>query len=142
MPVYTTDAQLYSCFGTLFSIIERNDSTAADALVKAALVIRFNCSSPPATITINARRDPVEIVFGMTTIKPAIEVSLTADTLHCLLLGEIRLTKAIGSDLLEMKGPVWKTLTLAGVFHHAQRFYPDVLKGNGLSTNCPNLSRA
>jgi hypothetical protein len=141
MPVYTRDTQLYSCFQTLFGIIQKHDPTAADALLKASLSIRFNCSSPTAAITIDARRAPVEIVYGKTDIKPAIEVGLTTDTLHCLLLGELRLTKAIGSDLLNLKGPVWKTLSLADIFHHAQQFYPGVLRDNGLSADCPDTTR-
>jgi hypothetical protein len=137
MPVYTHNTQLYDCFQTLFGIIQKHDPTAADALIKTSLCIRFNCTSPASAITINAQRSPVEIEFGATTFKPAIEVDLTTDTLHCLLLGEIRLSKAIGSDLMKLKGPVWKTLALADIFHHAQRFYPEVLKENGLSTDCP-----
>ena len=31
MPIYANDAQLYSCFQTLFRIIEENDPKAADA---------------------------------------------------------------------------------------------------------------
>jgi hypothetical protein len=141
MPVYSRDTQLYTCFQTLFGIIERHDPAAAKSLLKASLTIQFNCSSPAAKITINARRAPIGIFYGATDLKPEIEVRLTSDTLHCLLLGEIRLTKAIGGDLLQLKGPVWKTLSLADVFHHAQRFYPAVLKDNGLSTECPDLSR-
>jgi hypothetical protein len=141
MPVYSRDTQLYACFQTLFGIIQSYDPTAADALVKASLFIRFNCSAPAAAITINARRAPVEIVYGATAIRPAIEVDLPTDALHCLLLGRIRLSKAIGSDLVKLKGPVWKTLSLADIFHHAQRFYPEVLKENGLSTDCPDSVR-
>jgi hypothetical protein len=65
---------------------------------------------------------------------------LSTDTLHCLLLGEMRLAKAIGSDLMICKGPVWKTLTLADVFHYAQQFYPGILQENGLPVTCPDLA--
>lgn len=141
MPVYTRDTQLYACFQTLFAIIEENLPRATTALLKSGISIRFNCYSPKAFITINAQRAPVEIFYGSTTVKPSIEVNLSSDTLHCLLLGELRLSKAIGSDLMELKGPVWKTLSLAEVFHGAQEFYPDVLRDNGLSTDCPHGSR-
>lgn len=141
MPIYTNDAQLYSCFKALFSVIEAHDPKAADALLKASIAITFNCSTPSASITIDGRKAPVQLLYGAKNYKSTIEVALSADTLHCLLLGEIRLTQAIGSDLLNLKGPVWKTLSLADIFHYAQQFYPDILKNHGLPADCPNLIR-
>jgi hypothetical protein len=141
MPIYQSDSQLYSCFRSLFGIIERYDPEASDALLKASLTITFQCSAPDAAITIHARRAPVEVVYGPTKLKPTIEVGLASDTLHCLLLGELRLTKAIGAELVTLKGPVWKTMSLADLFHCAQQFYPDVLQTHGLTTTCPDLNR-
>ena len=142
MAIYASDTQLYSCFERLFAIIEANDPQAANALLKASLAIRFNCVTPVAAITIDARRAPVNILYGPNDVKPTIEIGLTADTLHCLLLGAIRLGKAVGSDLLDMKGPVWKTLALADVFRNAQQFYPGVLEAHNLPTTCPGVTRA
>ena len=137
MPVYANDAQLYECFQNLFGVIQRQEPGAADALLKSSLAISFLCSAPAATITIDARKRPLQLSYGPTSLKPTIEVSLSSDVLHCLLLGEMRLTKAIGSDKMNLKGPVWKAMTLADVFHHAQRFYPQVLRENGLPVVCP-----
>lgn len=142
MPIYHSDDQLYSCLRALFGIIEAQEPTATNALLKASLAITFTCSAPAASITIDARKAPVQLFYGPSAVKPTIEVGLSADTLHCLLLGEMRLSKAIGSELIDLKGPVWKTLSLADVFHHAQRFYPQILQERGLSTNCPDLGRA
>lgn len=141
MSIYSSEAQLYSCLRTLFGTIEDHDPKAADALLKASLAITFICSTPEAAVTIDARRSPVKFLYGQNSLTPTIEVKLTADTLHCLLLGDLRLTKAIGSDLMSLKGPVWKTLSLADIFHHAQRFYPEVLADNGLPTRCPDTLR-
>lgn len=140
MSIYASDSQLYSCFQALFGIIEAHDPKAADALLKSSLAITFNCINPTASITIDARRAPLQLAYGQTGMVPTIEVGLTADVLHCLLLGEVRLTKAIGSDLINLKGPVWKTLSLADIFHYAQEFYPGVLTNHGLPTTCPRLS--
>jgi hypothetical protein len=126
----------------LFDIIEQHDPQASDALLKASLIITFQCTSPTAAITISARRAPVQVLYGPTKLKPTIEVGLEADTLHCLLLGDIRLTKAIGAELVTLKGPVWKTLSLADLFHYAQQFYPGVLEAQGLPITCPDLNRA
>lgn len=142
MPIYVDDVQLYSCFQALFGVIEDHDPKASDALVKACVAITVKCSAPAALITIDARRTPVQVLYGRVHVKPTIEVGMTADTLHCLLLGEIRLAKAIGSDLVNLKGPVWKTFPLADIFHHAQRFYPNILAGHGLPAICPSLTRS
>ena len=123
-------------------MIKANDPKAADALLKASMTIQFNCSAPSASITINARKAPVQLFYGAANVKPTIEVVLAADTLHCLLLGEIRLAKALGSELVVCKGPMWKVLSLAELFHNAQRFYPGVLQDNGLPATCPDKPRA
>jgi hypothetical protein len=139
MPIYASDNQLYTCFQALFGIIETHDPKASDALLKSSLAITFNCINPTASITIDARRAPVKLAYGQTSVVPTIEVGLTADVLHCLLLGEVRLTKAIGNDLIDLKGPVWKTLSLADIFRYAQQFYPGVLMNHQLPTTCPRL---
>lgn len=141
MSIYASDAQLYSCLRSLFGAIEAHDPKATDALLKASLAITFRCSTPAAAITIDARRSPVKFLYGESGLKPTIEVDLTTDTLHCLLLGEMRLSKAIGGELINLKGPVWKTLSLADIFHYAQQFYPRVLTNNGLPTFCPDTLR-
>ncbi|HNS38656.1 MAG TPA: hypothetical protein PKJ56_00245 [Promineifilum sp.] len=142
MSIYTSDDQLYACLHALFGTIEAHDPKATGALLKASLAITFLCSAPAAAVTIDARRSPVKFLYGQSDPAPTIEVGLTADTLHCLLLGEIRLSKAIGSDLVKLKGPVWKTLSLADVFHYAQQFYPRILADNGLPAYCPDAVRA
>jgi len=130
---------LYQCFETLFAIIEEQEPNAPEALLKSKLAIRFNCQDPVASITIDARKSPVKTHYGLLEAKPTITVGLKADTLHCLLLGDLRLGKAVGSDLLELNGPVWKTLALADLFHAAQKYYPKVLADNNLNTACPEL---
>ncbi len=140
MAVYASDTQLYTCFEQLFADIERRDPKATNALLKAALAIRFDCAAPAASITIDARRAPVNVLYGPNDVRPTIQIGLTADTLHCLLLGAMRLGKAVGSDLLDMKGPVWKTMALADLFHYAQELYPAVLAEYQLPAECPTLS--
>ena len=87
MPIYASDNQLYTCFQALFGIIETHDPKASDALLKSSLAITFNCINPTASITIDARRAPVKLAYEQTSVVPTIEVGLTADVLHCLLLG-------------------------------------------------------
>jgi hypothetical protein len=128
MAIYATDEQLYSCFKALFSRIAEEDDAAATALLKSKLSIRFKCSDPTASITIDARKKPVDISYGSASIKPLLDINLSADTLHKILLGEIGLSKAMGSGRMKPKGPIWKTVALEPLLHDAQRLYPEVLK--------------
>lgn len=128
MAVYASDKQLYSCFKALFSKIEEEDTGATESLLKSKLSIRFQCSEPTAAITIDARKKPVNIIYGSAGIKPILDISLSADTLHEILLGEIGLSKAMGSKRMKPKGPIWKSVALEPLLHDAQKLYPEVLK--------------
>ena len=128
MTVYGSDKHLYSCFKVLFDNIEEEDPAASAALLKSKLSIRFQCSEPTAAITIDARKKPVNIVYGSSGVKPILDISLSADTLHQILLGEIGLSKAIGSGRMKPKGPIWKSTALEPLLHDAQKLYPEVLK--------------
>jgi len=128
MAIYASDKQLYACFKALFSKIEEEDAAAAESLLKSKLSIRFQCSDPTAAITIDARKKPVDVAYGSSRIKPILDINLSADTLHEILLGEIGLSKAMGSGRMKPKGPIWKSVALEPLLHDAQKLYPEVLK--------------
>jgi hypothetical protein len=128
MAVYGSDKQLYSCFKALFKKIEEEDAAASESLLKSKLSIRFKCSEPTAAIMIDARKKPVNIIYGSSGVKPILDISLSADTLHEILLGEIGLSKAMGSGRMKPKGPIWKSTALEPLLHDAQKLYPEVLK--------------
>ena len=113
---------------TLFKRIEKENSAAAESLLKSKLSIRFRCSQPTADILIDARKKPVQIAYGSTDIKPTLDINLSADTLHEILLGDIGLSKAMGSKRMKPKGPIWKSVVLEPLLHDAQKLYPEVLK--------------
>lgn len=128
MAVYTDDEQLYTCFQALFQKIGKEDEAATESLLKSKLSIRFQCSDPTAAITIDARKKPVDIIYGSSRLKPILDINLSGDTLHEILLGEIGLSKAMGSGRMKPKGPIWKSVALEPLLHDAQKLYPAVLK--------------
>ncbi len=124
---YQNEAQLYHCLQDLFSRIESELPQAADSLLKAKLCIRFNITGPEATLLINAVERPLQIEYGRATShQPTLDVDITGEALHQILLGQLSLTKAVGSKKVKPKGPVWKVAALADLFYHAQKIYPDV----------------
>lgn len=81
---------------------------------------------------INGRKKPVSVTYGENRIRPEVDVDLTTDTLHYILLGELRLAKALKTKELKVHGPVRKVLAAAELFHQCQAIYPRILREQGL----------
>ncbi|MCC6605944.1 MAG: SCP2 sterol-binding domain-containing protein [Anaerolineae bacterium] len=124
---YRDETHLYDCLGQLFGQVEADIPQATDSLLKAKLSIRFNVTDPAALLLINAKERPLQIEYGRANNhKPDLEVDITGEALHQILLGQLSLTKAVGSKRVKPKGPVWKVMALADLFYHAQKIYPAV----------------
>ncbi|WP_420645370.1 SCP2 sterol-binding domain-containing protein [Candidatus Leptofilum sp.] len=124
---YQDEAQLYGYLENLFNRVEADLPQATESLLKAKLCIRFNVSRPDAALVINAKQRPLQIEYGRANShKPDLDVDVTGDALHQILLGQLSLTKAVGSKKVKPKGPVWKVMALADLFYHAQKIYPSV----------------
>jgi alkyl sulfatase BDS1-like metallo-beta-lactamase superfamily hydrolase len=124
---YQSDKQLYDCLQTLFDRVEADIPQATDSLLKAKLCIRFNVSAPEAMLLINAKERPLQIEYGRANNhKPDLHIDVTGEALHQILLGQLSLTKAVGSKKVKPKGPVWKVMALADLFYHAQKIYPAI----------------
>ncbi len=128
MPFYRDSEQLYTSFKALFACVETSYPRAHDAIRAARLVIRLRLSQPAAEIHLDGRQNPVRAAFGPRDVRPDLDIELAADTLHRILLGELTLTKALGSGQMKVKGPILKALTLGDLFTTGQRCYPGVLK--------------
>lgn len=137
MPIFVSDDLMYSVFSDLFDRIQAKDPSAADSMVRSGLVIRFQCRQPQAEVTFDARQDPLRIDYGPSSVKPLITIKLPADVMHCILLGELGIRKAMGRGLLELQGPIWKVIALSDLFAQSQNLYPGVLHEFGLPANCP-----
>ncbi len=127
MAPYSSDSQLYSCFQTLVARIEEADPSATEALLKSRIAISFRLTEPTAEMMFDARKRPFQIIYGPSNNKPILDVSLTSKTLHKILLGQLTLTKALGSKQLKPNGPIWKVITLAPLFDKAKDIYPNIL---------------
>jgi putative sterol carrier protein len=131
MAYFQDSEQFVAMLETLFERVQQTYPNAAEELEQAKLILRFRCSDPAADILINGRRHPATITFGENRIRPEVDVDLTADTLHQILLGELRLAKALASGALKIRGPARKTLAVTGLFHECQKLYPAVLREIG-----------
>lgn len=132
MSFFSSSQQFYVTARALFDQVQVEYPQAAGDVRKAKLLIRFNCTNPDAIIMINGRKKPVSVTYGENRIRPEVDVDLTTDTLHYILLGELRLAKALKTKELKVHGPVRKVLAAAELFHQCQAIYPRILREQGL----------
>ena len=132
MAFYADSQQLYACARALFDQIQEQHPEAAKAILASRLVIRLRTTDPEVEIAINGRKNPVQIAYGSSHLRPTLDIELAADTLHRVLLGEQSLKKAFAGGLLKVRGPVWKTSDLADLLEQGRQIYPQVLKEQDL----------
>jgi putative sterol carrier protein len=132
MSFFSSSQQFYVTARALFDQVQVEYPQAAGDVRKAKLLIRFNCTNPEAIIMINGRKKPVSVTYGENRIRPEVDVDLTTDTLHYILLGELRLAKALKTKELKVHGPMRKVLAVTELFHQCQAIYPRILREQGL----------
>ena len=134
MAVYENSEQFYAVAEVLFDRVQEENPDAADSVMEARLLIRFKCTNPNAEILINGRRRPASISFGSNRVRPEVDAHMETDVLHQILLGELGLAKALSNKKVKLRGPAWKALAVAELFHQCQDLYPQILKEQGLTT--------
>jgi hypothetical protein len=81
-------------------------------------------------VVINGRERVPRVSYGgngTNPLRPDLEVSLSAETLHQILTGELRLSKALGQGVMRVRGNVLKGKVLEDLFHQGQAIYPQIL---------------
>jgi len=133
MAFFRDTDQFYLCTQALLSRIQKEDPGAADAILASHLIIRLQSTDPEAEITINGRKRPVQVTYGPAGLRPTLNIELTADTLHGIMLGQLSLKKALADGRLKVRGPVWKTQALADLLTQGRDIYPRILQEQGLA---------
>lgn len=128
MAVFPDTDLLYACVRTTFDRIQIETPTALKGLLNSRLTLRFRCSDPTAEIVLNGRDKVFQATYGASTIRPDLDIELAGDTLHDVLLERLTITKAVGSGLIKVKGPIWKVNVLSDLIHAGRKFYPDILR--------------
>jgi hypothetical protein len=131
MPVYQHTEQLHQALETLFHQVGQ-DPQAVKGLMASRLIVRLRISEPALEIVINGRTNPPKVIYGKSSLQPDLDIGVSADALHQILLGKLGLANAVSSGALKVGGPVWKSFVLADIFHSGQRFYPEIIKTLGV----------
>lgn len=128
MPYFASPAAFYATMQKLFEKMRSQEPNPVDTLVKQRISIQFTVQQPDAYIALNARKKPVEITYGQAVkFRPEIDVLITADVLHKILLNEISLTTAIASREMKVTGPVFKTFSLKEILDQGRQIYPQII---------------
>jgi hypothetical protein len=128
MSLYANADQLYAMMERLFDQLRRDKPSAVEAVAQSRLIIGLRFTDVDGVVLINGRKRPPDTVFGPTPIRADLEVTLTTDALHEILLGNLYLTKAVATRQVSVRGSTWKTLTLADLFYHCQEIYPQIVE--------------
>lgn len=132
MTVFKDTAQLYAVGSELFATMQNNHAHALRSLFRSRLVARLTTSDPAGEFLVDARNNPLRTVTGPTSERADLEIVLSADTLHRILLGELSLPKALGSGQLQARGAIFKAVALAELFVESQKVYPQIARTAGI----------
>jgi hypothetical protein len=128
MAFFKDSDQLYAVAEQLLTRVQEEVPSASESIARSHLVIRLVTTDPVSEFTLNGRKRPVQVTYGPTRLRPTLNLELRADTLHRVLLGELGLSKAVTSGLVETRGPVLKLVALADLFRAGRDIYPQVLR--------------
>ena len=132
MVFYKSADQIYTIMQALFESLRNENPNPVDTLVSTRLNIRISLSDPEAQITIKARRPPVEVIYGKSDGRADLEIGMTADQMHLILLDKYSIKTGFTNGELKVRGQVWKALSLSDIFIKGRTYYPKVLQDHGL----------
>ncbi len=133
MAIYQNDTELYAVLGDVFDRV-RAQPQHIETFTKSNLVIRMRFSEPEAEVLLDGRQPPLEVFFGARPGRADLELTMPADLLHQIWLGQIKLRDAFFGGQIRTKGNVFRAMKLADLFREAERAYPAVLAERGYTT--------
>ena len=122
---YADADQLESVYTEMFDAVADDDSMTT--MVDSQMVINFRLNDPDADIWIDGRARPVVTTFEpIDGVKATLTATLSADSMHELLLGSLPLGKALLFRKLKVSGSKSKAMALEPLLHACQAVYPDI----------------
>ena len=131
MTIYANAEQFYAVMKEVFDFVVQHPQHI-DSFTRSNLVIRMRTSQPDAEILLDGRQPPLQVFFGPTPGLANLEISLSADLLHAMWLGQESTHKAFFTGRIRTSGNLLKAMQLGDVFQEAERIYPTVARKYGL----------
>jgi hypothetical protein len=133
MSVFESEEQIYQVMQALFDSMKEGDPDPVRTMASSRLTFRVSLTDPTAHITINSRKRPVSIDYGAPNMRADLEIGMSAQTLHLILLDQYSIKQGFSNGELKVRGPIWKALSFADIFKQGRTFYPKVLQEQGLA---------
>ncbi|MEI8166849.1 MAG: hypothetical protein WCG26_10735 [Chloroflexales bacterium] len=136
MAYFKDEAELLQIIGTLYDRIKL-DARIAPRICEGKIVIQFRYEEPKGIATIDAANPPTQpgaycdVVWGETSLKPNVEMSMKADIAHQFWHGKINLMVALTRRQIIAKGPIPKILRLLPAVEPVYTLYPKLLREIG-----------
>ena len=102
------------------------DDDSMDDLVGQQMVINFRLHDPEADIWVDGRTRPVVTTFEPIGVDATLTASLSADSMHELLLGTLPLGRALMFRKLKVSGSKSRAMKLESLLHACQSVYPAI----------------
>ncbi len=122
--IYADGEQLTEVYTAMFDAVADDDSI--DDLVAQRMVINFHLHDPDADIWVDGRSRPVATTFEPIDVDATLTATLSADSMHELLLGTLPLGKALVFRKLKVSGSKSQAMKLESLLHACQSVYPDI----------------
>jgi hypothetical protein len=91
------------------------------------LVTRFKWKNPELSLTLDATKDPFDVLINDNSRKPIAEFSLDADVAHKFWHGTVNLATALTKKEIIASGPIPKILKLIPALGPLFKYYPEYL---------------
>lgn len=118
----STAEALYALLGPVFEELIRAGQ-GVELVSAARLILRFRFSAPTAELVLNCRKKPIDVVCGASPLRADLELAMPTATLHAILLGSLKLSAAVKSGGLKVKGDLIKLVRLGPVLDAAAKLY-------------------
>lgn len=130
MAIFASPEAFYAVMQEMAERMAQDAETVA-SFRKARIVVRFRGTDPTVEMVLDGSHNPVRALFGPQTVKVDLDLSLTTDLLHELLLERVRIRDAFMAGQIKVSGNVFRAMQLADPLHAVQRIYPQVLTDFG-----------
>lgn len=132
MSIFKDADELYRVMQELFEQLEAKQPAAFGGLYKQRMTVRFRCTAPTGEITIEAKVKPTRMTYGPFNGRPDIDLDLSADNLHRLLMHELSTKKAVTDGTIKFKGNPFKLTPLLELIKAGRELYPQIAQRHNL----------
>ncbi len=122
--IYADADQLIDVYTEMFDGVA--DDASIDDLVEQQMVVNFRLHDPDVDIWVDGRSRPVVTTFEAIDAEATLTATLSADSMHELLLGTLPLGKALLFRKLKVSGSKSRAMKLESLLHACQALYPDI----------------